>query len=56
MRDVGVQEGEVEGCDGNGKEVDDGYKGHCEGSARRRAGSCGDGCLERGGAGEVDQE
>lgn len=54
MRGVGAQEGEIEGCDGNGKEVDDGYKGHYEGSAGRRAGSCGGGCLEGGGAGEID--
>lgn len=54
VRDVRGQEREVEGCDGDGKEVDDGYEGDCKSGASGRTGSGGSGQPEGRGAGEVD--
>lgn len=38
MWGIGAQEGEVEGCDGDDKEMNNGYECHCEGGAGGRAG------------------
>lgn len=50
------QEGEVEGCSGDSKEVDNRYEGHCQGGAGGRTWGGGGGGLEGGCTGKVDQE